>query len=77
MSELKKRAASESRITVDEIMRDLNLGRLSVYALLEQNHIPSIRLAGRWIIIRPAYAEWKARAGAKPLPFPVGTDKPS
>ena len=64
-------ACASNRISVPEIAQRLKIGRLAVYAMLEQGIIPGIRLGRRWIITRCAYEEWerscgtKARAGLK------------
>ena len=63
---------ASGRITVPEIALRLGIGRMAVYALLEQRIIPTIRLGRRWIITRHAYEEWErtcgmpARAGLTP-----------
>ena len=48
-------------MTVEEIARCLDIGRLAVYAMLEQGIIPAIRLGRRWIVTRYARATitWK------------------
>jgi excisionase family DNA binding protein len=51
-----------SRISVLEIARRLNLGRMAVYSMLEQGIIPGVRLGRRWIITRHAY--WPGSAPA-------------
>jgi excisionase family DNA binding protein len=56
---------SSSRITVQEIARRLSIGRLAVYAMLEQGIIPAIRLGRRWIITRHAYREWERTCGMR------------
>lgn len=43
-----------SRITMEEIARRLNIGRLAVYAMLQKGILPGIRLGRRWIITRHA-----------------------
>ena len=53
------------RITVEEIARRLNLGRLAVYAMLEQDIIPGIRLGRRWIVTRHAYEQWERTCGMR------------
>ncbi|MGA2726145.1 MAG: excisionase family DNA-binding protein [Bryobacteraceae bacterium] len=57
-----------SRISAQEIAQRLNVGRLAVYAMLEQGIIPAVRLGRRWIITRQAYLAWERtcdrRAGA-------------
>ncbi len=52
-----------SRITVPEIALRLNVGRLTVYEMLEQRIIPAIRLGRRWIITRHAYDQWERTCG--------------
>ncbi len=54
-----------NRMSVPEIARRLNIGRLAVYALLEQGIIPGIRLGRRWIITRHAYERWERSCGAE------------
>jgi len=51
------------RITVSEIAGRLDIGRLAVYAMLEQGIIPAIRLGRRWIITRRAYEQWERTCG--------------
>ena len=54
-----------ARITVLEIAQRLHIGRLAVYAMLEQGIIPAIRLGRRWIITRHAYDEWERTCGTR------------
>jgi excisionase family DNA binding protein len=54
-----------TRITVDEIASRVNLGRLAVYALLQQGAIPGIRLGRRWIITRHAYESRERTCGMR------------
>lgn len=54
------------RITVEEIAGRLGIGRLAVYAMLEQNIIPGIRLGRRWIVTRQAYQHWERTCGMRP-----------
>jgi excisionase family DNA binding protein len=54
---------TSSRISVPEIARRLDIGRLAVYAMLEQGIIPGIRLGHRWIITRHAYDQWERTCG--------------
>jgi excisionase family DNA binding protein len=58
---------NSGRITVEEISARLNLGRLTVYTMLEQGIIPSIRLGRRWIITRHAYEQWEHTCGMPTL----------
>ena len=64
----------KERITIEEIADRLSIGRIVVYALLEQGEIPAIRLGRRWIVTRYAYENWErtcgtgARAATPPAP---------
>ena len=53
-----------SRISVPEIARRLDVGRLAVYAMLEKGIMPGIRLGRRWIITRHAYEQWERSCGS-------------
>jgi excisionase family DNA binding protein len=53
------------RMSVEEIAGRLDIGRLAVYALLEQGIIPGIRLGRRWIITRHAYEHWERTCGTQ------------
>jgi len=48
---------------VDELARELGLGRLTVYAALRAGTIPSIRVGKRYVLPRAAIAEWLKNAG--------------
>jgi excisionase family DNA binding protein len=52
-----------SRMSVPEIARRLDIGRLAVYAMLGRGIIPGIRLGRRWIITRHAYEQWERTCG--------------
>ena len=52
-----------SRMSVSEISRRLNIGRLAVYMMLEQGLLPGIRLRRRWIITRHAFDQWERTCG--------------
>jgi excisionase family DNA binding protein len=54
-----------SRMSVLEIARRLNVGRLAVYSMLEQGIIPAVRLGRRWIITRHAYLAWERNCGRR------------
>jgi excisionase family DNA binding protein len=54
------------RISVPEIAERLDVGRLAVYAMLEQRIIPGVRLGRRWIITRHAYEQWERTCGTHP-----------
>jgi excisionase family DNA binding protein len=63
-----RRSGLSARITVEEIARRLNIGRQTVYAMLEQKVLPGIRLGQRWLITRHAYEQWEKTCGASPRP---------
>ena len=52
-----------ARMTVEEIARRLDIGRVAVYAMLEQGIIPAIRLGRRWIVTRHAFENWERTCG--------------
>lgn len=52
-----------ARMTVDEIARRLDIGRVAVYTMLEQKIIPAIRLGRRWIVTRHAFENWERTCG--------------
>ena len=52
-----------SRISVLEIARRLNIGRMAVYAMLEQGIIPGVHLGRRWIVTRHAFENWERTCG--------------
>jgi len=54
-----------SRISVPEVAQRLNVGRLAVYAMLEQGIMPGIRLGRRWIITRQAFEQWERTCGMR------------
>jgi excisionase family DNA binding protein len=54
------------RITIEEIADRLSIGRLAVYALLEQKEIPAIRLGRRWVVTRYAYENRERTCGTTP-----------
>lgn len=54
-----------NRVSIPEIARRLDIGRLAVYAMLEQGLLPGIRLGRRWIVTRQAYAEWERTCGTR------------
>ncbi len=56
---------SGNRMSVPEIARRLEIGRLAVYAMLEQGILPGVRLGRRWIITRHAYEQWERNCGLR------------
>jgi excisionase family DNA binding protein len=63
-----------SRITVEEIARRLNIGRLAVYAMLQKGILPGIRLGRRWIITRHAYEQWERTCGMPGAGLPTAPE---
>jgi excisionase family DNA binding protein len=57
--------SSSGRISVPEIARRLDIGRLTVYTMLEQGILPGLRLGRRWIITRHAYEQWERTCGTR------------
>ncbi len=56
---------ARSRMSVQEIAERLDIGRQAVYAMLEKQVIPAIRLGRRWIITRHAYEQWERTCGSR------------
>ena len=56
-----------SRLSVAEVAHRLDIGRLAVYAMLEQGLLPGLRVGRRWIITRHAYEEWERSCGTRPI----------
>jgi excisionase family DNA binding protein len=54
-----------TRIAASEIAQRLNIGRLAVYAMLEQRIITAVRLGRRWIITRYAYEQSERTCGMR------------
>jgi excisionase family DNA binding protein len=52
-----------ARMTVEEIARRLDIGRLAVYMMLEQGIIPAVRLGRWWIVTRHAFQNWERTCG--------------
>jgi excisionase family DNA binding protein len=57
-----------NRMPVLEIANRLNIGRLAVYAMLDQGTLPGIKVGRRWIITRRAYEEWERTCGLRSGP---------
>ena len=57
------------RMTVPEIARRLDMGRVAVYEMLERGILPGIRLGRRWIVTRHAYEHWERTCG---MQNPIG-----
>jgi excisionase family DNA binding protein len=55
-----------NRMSVPEIAQRLDIGRIAVYAMLEQGILPGVRLGRRWIITRHAYEQWERTCGLRP-----------
>lgn len=56
-----------ARMTVGEIARRLNVGRQTVYGMLERGIMPGIRLGKRWLVTRHAYEEWERTCGNREI----------
>jgi len=52
------------RISIPEIAARLSIGRLTVYAMLEQGILPGIRLGHRWLVTRHAFENWERTCGS-------------
>ena len=63
---------TDSRISIPEIAQRLSIGRLTVYAMLEQGIIPGVRLGRRWIVTRHAYEQWERTCGTTGFHGQVG-----
>jgi excisionase family DNA binding protein len=55
-----------NRITVAEIAKRLDIGKMSVYEMLEKAIIPGVRVGRNWIITRHAYEQWERTCGMRP-----------
>jgi excisionase family DNA binding protein len=58
-------ANGSARIQVPEICQRLELSERAVYALLEAQIIPSLRLRKRWLIGRHTYMQWEENIGKR------------
>jgi excisionase family DNA binding protein len=63
-----------ARIPIPEIARRLDVGRLTVYALLEKGIIPGVRLGRRWIVTRHAFEYWERTCGLPSNTTPTGAE---
>ena len=54
-----------TRLSVPEIARRLNVGRLAVYGMLERGLLPGIRLGRRWLVTRYAFERWERTCGER------------
>ena len=52
-----------ARMTVPVIAGRLGVGRLAVYAMVERQIIPGVRLGRRWIVTKHAYEHWERTCG--------------
>ena len=50
-------------MSIPEIACRLNVGRMAVYAMLEQGLLPGIRVGRRWIGTRAAFEAWEKTCG--------------
>jgi excisionase family DNA binding protein len=58
-------------IKVPEIAQRLGVGRMKVYAMLEDGVIPGIKFGRKWIVTRYAYEQWERTCGVQPGPARV------
>lgn len=70
MNRMKQNAPATTRPAnvyrnVDELARELGLGRLTVYGALRDGTIPSIRVGRRYLLPRAAIQEWLRSAGGQ------------
>ena len=70
MNRMKQNAPATTRPAnvyrnVDELARELGLGRLTVYGALRDGTIPSIRVGKRYVLPRAAIQEWLRSAGGR------------
>ena len=56
---------------IPEIARRLGVGQLKVYAMLDANIVPGIRVGRKWIVTRYVYEQWERTCGAQPSPTRV------
>jgi excisionase family DNA binding protein len=61
-----------SRISIPEIAKRLDIGRLAVYEMLERGIVPGVRLGRRWIVTRHAYEQWERTCGTTGFQGQVG-----
>ena len=59
-------------MSIPEIANRLSVGRLAVYAMLEQGLLPGIRLGRRWIVTRASFEAWEKTCGTR-KGTPTGT----
>lgn len=52
-----------SRVSIDDIRKDLGVGKPAVYRMLGERVIPSIRVGQKFIVTRAAYEAWKKTCG--------------
>ena len=52
-------------MSIPEIACRLNVGRMAVYAMLEQGLLPGIRVGRRWIGTRAAFEAWEKTCGTR------------
>ena len=55
----------KARMTPKDVAKRLKIGTRAVYAMLEQNLLPGIRLGKRWIITSHAYEQWEKTCGMR------------
>jgi excisionase family DNA binding protein len=59
------------RLSVPEIAERLGIGRMKVYAMLQQQILPAVRVGRHWIITRHAYEQWERTCGTRGAGLPT------
>jgi len=55
-----------NRLSVTDIAKRLEIGKMSVYKMLKDGTIPAIRVGKRWLVTRYAYEQWERTCGLTP-----------
>ena len=54
---------TNARMSIPEIARRLEIGRVAVYSMLKAGLLPGIWIGHRWIVTRYAYEQWERTCG--------------
>jgi excisionase family DNA binding protein len=63
--ERRQQENASARITIPEISRRLNVGRQTVYLMLQQGIIPGLRVGRRWLVTKYSYETWERTCGLR------------
>ena len=55
----------EDGLTVEDVMKDLEVGRNTAYKIFARNDFPAIRLGRKFSVDREAYESWKKQRREK------------